>query len=166
MSNIDEIALNVVKAIAEIDPDKLPGGRTQAVAQAQILVRDAISGEIEALKASNRDLQNWFDDARATAEQAQARVAELETVLRDLLNDCINFDGGKLTDRILKEASSTIETDHSEAFVLRKQAEAFESAAKRLSKNKAEWSWQAQQEMLHNATSYRQQADELEQPND
>jgi len=78
MSNIDEIALNVVKAIAEIDPDKLPGGRTQAVAQAQVMVRDAISGEIEALKAANRDLQDWFDDARATAEQAQARVAELE----------------------------------------------------------------------------------------
>jgi hypothetical protein len=43
MSDIDEIALNVVKAIAEIDPDKLPGGRTQAIAQAQILVRDAIA---------------------------------------------------------------------------------------------------------------------------
>ena len=78
MSDIDQIALDAVKAIGNIDPDKLPGGRTQAVAQAQILVRDAINGEVEALKAANRDLQDWFDDARATAEQAQARVAELE----------------------------------------------------------------------------------------
>ena len=43
MSDIDQIALDVVKAIGNIDPDKLPGGRTQAIAQAQILVRDAIA---------------------------------------------------------------------------------------------------------------------------
>ena len=57
MSDIDGIALEVVKAIGNIDPDKLPGGRTQAIAQAQILVRDAIEKQLE---------------------QAQARVAELE----------------------------------------------------------------------------------------
>lgn len=108
MSDIDEIALNVVKAIAEIDPDKLPGGRTQAVAQAQILVRDAISGEIEALKAANRDLQNWFDDARATAEQAQARVAELEAEAEWLI-----ATGSKLT----------------RAKILRKQAQAVDAFA-------------------------------------
>lgn len=57
MSDIDGIALEVVKAIGNIDPEKLPGGRTQAIAQAQILVRDAIERQIE---------------------QAEARVAELE----------------------------------------------------------------------------------------
>ena len=35
--------------------------------------------EVEQLRAANRDLQVWFDDARATAEQLQARVAELES---------------------------------------------------------------------------------------
>ena len=37
--------------------------------------------EVEQLRAANRDLQVWFDDARATAEQLQARVAELESFI-------------------------------------------------------------------------------------
>lgn len=40
--NIDEIALKTVKAIAEIDPDKLPGGEYQAIALAQVMVENAI----------------------------------------------------------------------------------------------------------------------------
>jgi len=34
---------------------------------------------------------------------------ELKESLRDLLNDCINFDGAKLTDIIIEEASKTLE---------------------------------------------------------
>lgn len=36
------------------------------------------------------------------------RVVELENALNDLLNDCINFDGGKLTDCIMEHASKTL----------------------------------------------------------
>lgn len=36
------------------------------------------------------------------------RIEELEHALNDLLSDCINFDGGKLTDRILKQASDVL----------------------------------------------------------
>jgi len=36
------------------------------------------------------------------------REIELEESLNDLLNDCINFDGGKLTDRIMVNASNTL----------------------------------------------------------
>ena len=35
-------------------------------------------------------------------------VDELKRSLNDLLNDCINFDGGKLTDCIMKQASDTL----------------------------------------------------------
>ncbi len=86
MSDIDEIALKTVKAIGNIDPDKLPGGRTQAIAQAQILVRDAIEKQLE---------------------QAQARVAELESAATQKRIDALNS-----------------------AFILRKQAEAVEAFAK------------------------------------
>jgi len=68
MSDIDEIALETVKAIGNIDPDKLPGGRTQATAQAQILVRDAIESQLAATKAEN--------------EALRARVTELSEALQ------------------------------------------------------------------------------------
>jgi len=42
-----------------------------------------LQSENEALEAANRDLQDWFDDARATAEKCQARVAELEAALKE-----------------------------------------------------------------------------------
>lgn len=35
----------------------------------------------------------------------EADKNSLEITLRDLLNDCINFDGGKLTDSIMAEAA-------------------------------------------------------------
>jgi len=37
--------------------------------------------------------------------EAADRVEELEAALNDLLNDCINFDGGKLTDVFMENAS-------------------------------------------------------------
>jgi len=40
--------------------------------------------------------------------QAADRIDELETALRDLLNDCINFNGGKLTDCIMAQASEVL----------------------------------------------------------
>lgn len=42
--------------------------------------------------------------------QAADRIDELEKALGDLLNDCINFDGGKLTDCIMERASKVLET--------------------------------------------------------
>ena len=40
--------------------------------------------------------------------EASRRIEELERGLNDLLNDCINFDGGKLTDSIMKQASDLL----------------------------------------------------------
>lgn len=39
---------------------------------------------------------------------AAKRIEEVENALNDLLNDCINFDGAKLTDCIMKEASNVL----------------------------------------------------------
>jgi hypothetical protein len=36
------------------------------------------------------------------------RIEKLEFALGDLLNDCINFDGGKLTDVKIKQASEIL----------------------------------------------------------
>ena len=43
----------------------------------------ALYDAIDQLQIANLDLQDWFDDARATAEKSQARVAELEAVLKE-----------------------------------------------------------------------------------
>jgi len=82
-----------------------------------------LQAENEALKAANRDLQDWFDDARTTAEKAQARVAELEAVLGIAWsNHCLEAqEWPQLADALLRGASS-------EDFILRKQAEAVEAA--------------------------------------
>jgi len=42
--------------------------------------------------------------------QAADRIDELKTALNDLLNDCINFDGAKLTDCIMVQASNALHT--------------------------------------------------------
>lgn len=39
---------------------------------------------------------------------AARRIEELEVAMKDLLNDCINFDGAKLTDCILAESSKVL----------------------------------------------------------
>lgn len=41
--NVDEVALKTAKAIGEIDPDALPGGTTQALSLAQVLIADAMT---------------------------------------------------------------------------------------------------------------------------
>lgn len=41
---------------------------------------------------------------------ARGRARELEVALNNLLNDCINFDGGKLTDVIMAEASRVLKS--------------------------------------------------------
>ncbi len=54
-----------------------------------------------------------IDSVLTTVEQgvirrASMRIRYLEARLNDLLNDCINFDGGKLTDCIMEEASKAL----------------------------------------------------------
>jgi len=51
---------------------------------------------------------HWAANRIQEGEQALARVRELESALRDLLNDCINFDGGKLTDIFMENASRAL----------------------------------------------------------
>lgn len=40
--------------------------------------------------------------------EASRRIEDLERGLNDLLNDCINFDGGKLTDSVMRQASDLL----------------------------------------------------------
>lgn len=46
-----------------------------------------------------------FDKFVADCRKAIAAKTKLKMQLNDQLNDCINFDGGKLTDCIMKESS-------------------------------------------------------------
>jgi len=101
--------------------------------------------QIDQLKAANRDLQDWFDDARATAEQARARVARLFSAIvefqrlawRALDADYIDKHVERSMSELLPQAARiTGEVDPDDIdpspFVLRKQAEAVEAMAKRL----------------------------------
>jgi hypothetical protein len=54
------------------------------------------------------------DPMTAEIEALKARVADLEEGLFDQLNDCINFDGGKLTDCIMQQSSALLQKPSSE----------------------------------------------------
>ena len=54
-----------------------------------------------------RQPDDWTE-SEANEAQMLNRVNELECVLNDQLNDCINFDGGKLTDHIMQKSSRTL----------------------------------------------------------
>ncbi|PHS48664.1 MAG: hypothetical protein COB05_05340 [Marinobacter sp.] len=85
MIDIDETALETVKTIGAIDPDKLPGGRVQAVALAQILVRDAISLHVD------------LSQARIPWISVKDRLPEIRTVTRKTPNGIlVRFDNGKI----------------------------------------------------------------------
>lgn len=45
---------------------------------------------------------------KPTYEELQAQVEALRKALNDQLNDCINFDGGKLTDAIMNHSSDLL----------------------------------------------------------
>ena len=102
-----------------------------------------LQAENEALKAANRDLQDWFDDARTTAEKAQARVAELEATL---------YHGN-----LEREKSQKV-------MILRKQAEAVDASGSLF----ARWggsiitAWHGCAILEQEAKRLRQQAGELE----
>ena len=60
--------------------------------------------------------QKYLDLAANKLEEAEAKITALEAenkalreALNDLLNDCINFDGGKLTDCIMTQATKALE---------------------------------------------------------
>jgi hypothetical protein len=60
----------------------------------------------------DKDLCEWLranssGTYRLSAEAA-TRIEMLKNALNDLLNDCINFDGGKLTDCKMQQARDTL----------------------------------------------------------
>lgn len=64
---------------------------------------------------TGKDLENrWVNDSlelREAPELIDSLIMDkyrLTETLEELLNDCINFDGGKLTDRILEDASNVL----------------------------------------------------------
>ena len=56
----------------------------------------------------DKDLCKWLrDNGSGTyrpAAEAATRIEMLKHALNDLLNDCINFDGGKLSDCKIQQA--------------------------------------------------------------
>ncbi len=49
-----------------------------------------------------------YDALKAELAELKAQKEKLVNAFNDLLNDCINFDNGSLTDSVLKEASSVL----------------------------------------------------------
>ena len=135
MTDLDQLALDIVETIANIDPDKLKGGRVQALAQAQCLVRDALQ-ELEEVGGENYTLTQEVDAAleqviywreRAVdAEQARDALAALcqegAAVLERTANDTL--DGRNMAVR-LREATPATSLARQKA---RWQAEAVEHA--------------------------------------
>ncbi len=117
MTDLDQIALDTVEAIANIDPDKLKGGRVQALAQVQRLVRDALQ-ELEDVGGENYTLTQevdaaleqviyWRERAVAAEDERDALAAlcqEGAAVLERTANDTL--DGRNMAVR-LREANTT-----------------------------------------------------------
>lgn len=101
MTDIDQIALDTVEAIANIDPDKLKGGRVQALAQAQCLVRDALR-ELEEVGAENYTLMQELDDSLEQRDALSAHVERLHNALGPKVLDWI--DCGMAANNRHKEA--------------------------------------------------------------
>jgi hypothetical protein len=70
-----------------------------------------MSDLMERLRASQlySDNISGDDDTPCLMQEAADKIAELEAALRDLLNDCINFDGGKLTDFYMERATAALQ---------------------------------------------------------
>jgi len=91
MPDLDQIALDTVEAIAKIDPDKLKGGRVQARARAQCLVRDALR-ELEAeLKDAKACAENWEANAKQWSRDWHELKAECDALTAQL-NRAPNID--------------------------------------------------------------------------
>jgi hypothetical protein len=74
-------------------------------------LRSIIDGGSESMTHS--DAVEWCRDHVAQDEQQaltalRERVKVLESALKDQLNDCINFDGGKLTDGIMEKSTAIL----------------------------------------------------------
>ena len=134
--NSSDVPIYVIVARLKELSDAITGGResqsreftmripAECDRDADLVISEA-ANRIEQLRAANRDLQAWFDDARSTAEQLQARVAELEGALRYLrepwdLSQIIGADAR----RRVEAADAALSGEISKAFILRKQSDA------------------------------------------
>ena len=119
-----------------VDEERQQLEQAEARVDQHIESLDAYIKENDRLLAANQDLQDWFDDARAAAEKSEARVAELTQEVAEL--ECVAIP----------------------AYVLRKQAEAVDSAADCLALQGQQCA--AVSDLRMYAQRLRQQADELE----
>lgn len=87
-------------ARAEEQRDKLANGAIEA------LVKTGGAAPSSALTGPH--ILMMLDDLAEYTNELAARCDQLREALNDLLNDCINFDGGKLTDCIMAEASKAL----------------------------------------------------------
>lgn len=124
--------------------------------------------------------ENERDGFIEQLSQNQTRLAELEDVCinihRDLSiraepHDWDNPNSAKVVnlssgywDQLnnVLDKQSKLSGLSADAWLLRKQADAIKAIAKRLQRNKMEWSWQAQQELRHESQRLLTQADELD----
>lgn len=66
------------------------------------------TGEATPVKELRRQIMSSMEPKNEREHWAARRIEELEKTLNDLLNDCINFDGGKLTDCFMEDASRVL----------------------------------------------------------
>lgn len=66
--------------------------------------------DFQAMKRNKEDMvpRLLLTDARNEVRRKAIRIQKLEIALNDLLNDCINFDDGKLTGIFMKEAAEVL----------------------------------------------------------
>ena len=87
--DINQLALDTAKKIANIDPNALKGGTTQATARAQCLIRDAIQhyaagieSERDAYKAAESVQIALRENALCDLEEMKAKCNQLEAQLK------------------------------------------------------------------------------------
>jgi len=69
-----------------------------------------LRGQYEIGEGAMYGKRDFSDFIPAISLEAATRIEDLEGVLNDLLNDCINFDGGKLTPVFMEAASNALKT--------------------------------------------------------
>lgn len=78
--------------------------KVSAVALSDRVMCDA-TGEATPVKELRRQIMSSMEPKNEREHWAARRIEELEKSLNNLLNDCINFEGGRLTDCIMEDAS-------------------------------------------------------------
>ena len=90
-------------------PDQLDKIMSDKTSVSEVALNDGVMCcDATAPKELRRQIMSSMEPKNEREHWAARRIEELERSLNNLLNDCINFDGGKLTDCIMEEASKVL----------------------------------------------------------